>query len=659
MNHYLTNTSILVIVFIILFIGVSCNGGDENEDSCDCLQCADNNAEECLSNGESGLNLNSYGDDDRNNSIDGDEDGDLSESEPEDGDEDGDLSESEPEDGDEDGDLSESEPEDGDEDGDLSESEPEDGDEDGDLSESESVDGDEDGDLSESEPVDGDEDGDLSESEPEDGDEDGDYDSVEVEPFDPCADLTCGENALCQVADQQASCVCMVGFEGDPFASCSKIPGCEVDNGGCDPLTVCADTVEGPICGLCPQGFMGDGISGCFDINECQYENGGCDELAGCTNIIGSYFCGECPDGYEGDGYSGCSQIDVCNVDNGGCDPIVSCTSKAGQPVCGSCPDDYSGDGYLGCQPILSKHASTFTVLWSQGLKMRYYRNHPLSVANEKIKRAFIIIHGISRNADDYYLYGYEATQLARATDETIIMAPNFYIEEDQPDENIIYWENSERWKRGDLSSDNFEEKISSYAVMDLMLEQLNDKAKFPNLQEVFILGHSAGGQYVQRYAASSTFDPLLAAPIRYIPSNLSSFVYLDEKRLAGSDKLDEFAIPQTDCIGYDEYKYGLKDLNLYLTSTGATRIQEQYEKRDVVYLLGAEDSDPLDPILDVTCQAMLQGGNRLERGLIYFNYLEEYYGQAVHRLVLVAGVDHNGRGIITSAEARELVFGD
>ena len=37
----------------------------------------------------------------------------------------------------------------------------------------------------------------------------------------------------------------------------------------------------------------------CADINECSINNGGCDVLALCTNTIGSRTCGACPPGYR------------------------------------------------------------------------------------------------------------------------------------------------------------------------------------------------------------------------------------------------------------------------------------------------------------------------------------------------------------------------
>ena len=42
--------------------------------------------------------------------------------------------------------------------------------------------------------------------------------------LDPCQG-TCGINALCTAVNHQAICSCPPGYTGDPFETCSKIPG--------------------------------------------------------------------------------------------------------------------------------------------------------------------------------------------------------------------------------------------------------------------------------------------------------------------------------------------------------------------------------------------------------------------------------------------------
>ena len=50
----------------------------------------------------------------------------------------------------------------------------------------------------------------------------------------------------------------------------------------------------------CPAGASGDGETGCDDDNECSIDNGGCDPLTVCNDKPGTRTCGACPAGYSG-----------------------------------------------------------------------------------------------------------------------------------------------------------------------------------------------------------------------------------------------------------------------------------------------------------------------------------------------------------------------
>ncbi|MFQ6113548.1 MAG: FlgD immunoglobulin-like domain containing protein, partial [bacterium] len=99
----------------------------------------------------------------------------------------------------------------------------------------------------------------------------------------------------------------------------------------------------------------------------------------------------------------------------------------------------------------------------------------------------------------------------------------------------------------------------------------------------------------------------------------------------------------------YNYYKYGLNGLNSYMRSVGATQIRNQYQQREIVYLLGEDDNDPNHSSLDKTCPAMLQGKHRLERGIIYYNYLAYYFGAQIHNYqyqAIIPNVGHSSSEI-------------
>ena len=85
---------------------------------------------------------------------------------------------------------------------------------------------------------------------------------------------------------------------------------------------------------------------------------------------------------------------------------------------------------------------------------------------------------------------------------------------------------------------------ISSFGAMDVLLESLCDRKRFPNLQRIVVTGHSAGGQFVHRWALSSNswcfgdgqyahrWAPKSDLPnVRTVVANPRSFTYLDNRR--------------------------------------------------------------------------------------------------------------------------------
>ncbi len=293
---------------------------------------------------------------------------------------------------------------------------------------------------------------------------------------------------------------------------------------------------------------------------------------------------------------------------------------------------------------------------------LRYCNNYSLDASNSDIERAVIVIHGTNRNADVYYENILNAAINAEAEDNTMIIAPQFLTDDDLvklglPEDEYLSW-SSGGWKSGSSNSDPF--RYSTYSIVDDMIATLTNSDLFPNLREIVVAGHSAGGQFVNRYAASTQVEPE-GVRVKYVVANPSSYLYLDGKRVV-KGTLDKFEIPDAEtieaCSRYNEWRYGLDDLFDYPARVGADGIRDQYKDRDVVYLLGSEDNDRNYSSLAKGCRAMLQGSQRLERGTIYFNYLEDFYGARTHRKVIVEGVEHSNGDMFNSPEGREELFG-
>ncbi len=295
--------------------------------------------------------------------------------------------------------------------------------------------------------------------------------------------------------------------------------------------------------------------------------------------------------------------------------------------------------------------------------------NHPIDQPNPQINRAIIVVHGVLRNADEYYPNMLAAVQQAGQAEHTLVIAPQFLVDEDLErfdlSDEVPYWggESGEGWKRGDdsVSLEKFPRRVtlSAFEVVDRLVERVADPQTFPNLTTVVIAGHSAGGQYLNRYAAGTAVEQTIPAGIRlrFIVANPSTYVYLNPERQIDAD--GQFGIPPNADPDYDDYKYGLNNLNPYMAAAGAEKILAEYPEKDVVYLLGGEDTR--EAMLEQTPNAALQGKNRLERGQVYYRYLQHLYGEKItqtHKIAIIPCVGHDNAAIWQSEAGLRYLLG-
>lgn len=287
----------------------------------------------------------------------------------------------------------------------------------------------------------------------------------------------------------------------------------------------------------------------------------------------------------------------------------------------------------------------------SSGSKIELFQNHPLQQTNTAIDRIIIVIHGVARNADEYFDYIVKAAEMEQATDKTLILAPHFKIDSDPREADELFWTDS--WKFGDKSADsNNQVGISSYQVIDEILESLWASGRFPSVKQITIAGHSAGGQFVTRYAAGSPFPDRHPMVLSYVVANPSSYLYFSPKRW---DDREGFVLPDNSCPDYNSYPYGLNRLNSYMGHVGPFELKSRFTHRNVTLLLG--EADTLPEYLDTSCEANLQGKNRIERGLTYFKFIQTFYPKSKLKVKTVPGIGHSGEEMFRSKEGRELLF--
>ena len=66
--------------------------------------------------------------------------------------------------------------------------------------------------------------------------------------------------------------------------------------------------------------------------------------------------------------------------------------------------------------------------------------------------------------------------------------------------------------------------------------------------------------------------------------------------------------------------------MNQYMKYFHVDTLINRYKRRSISYGVGKRDNNPNSSSLDKTCPAMFQGDHRLERAIIYNNYLKYFW---------------------------------
>jgi hypothetical protein len=276
------------------------------------------------------------------------------------------------------------------------------------------------------------------------------------------------------------------------------------------------------------------------------------------------------------------------------------------------------------------------------------YRSHPLSLKNEKITRALIVIHGTNRDADNYFRSTLAAAFLADALEDTVLIVPHIVSAAGAckdtlaPDE--VSW-NCSSWRTGGPST--ADDKLTTFDMVDEILHRLAQKETFPNLKAIVLAGHSAGGQFVNRYEMSNRIHETLGVPVRYVVSNPSSYAWIDATR-----PVNEVAAT---CANYDRWPYGFQNRSGYAARLSEEDLKKQLASRPTTYLLGEIDILPLGGF-DSSCPAMAQGATRLARGQAFGKYVDEKLN-AKHDIVVAPLCGHNARCMFTADIALPVLF--
>lgn len=275
------------------------------------------------------------------------------------------------------------------------------------------------------------------------------------------------------------------------------------------------------------------------------------------------------------------------------------------------------------------------------------YSSFPLLAANrrwEKLTHAVIAVHGQNRNADDYFRFLTHALQQEGLSESTILIAPEF---SDQGGGNSLYW--SDRgWRFGENSDGG--SSISSFSVVDALIEFLGNSEVFPVLETILITGHSSGAAFTHLYAvANDQEEKYPDHTFQYLAANSQYFYYPEDVRWNAVTKSFE-AVDVNACPDFNFWPYGFSRLPDYLAGADRTAINHRFAKRSVTYLLGTDDVVTTGSLNTRDCGALLLGEHRYARGQLMHQLIETYYtASEQHERLDVPDVGHNAEEMYAS----------
>ena len=163
---------------------------------------------------------------------------------------------------------------------------------------------------------------------------------------------------------------------------------------------------------------------------------------------------------------------------------------------------------------------------------------------------------------------------------------------------------------------------LSSFDIVDRLMETLSDVRLYPALKRVVLVGFSAGGQFTGRYVATGKCPLRKGLAVDFAVIAPSTELRLD---------------PDT------TWHYGLKDRPRYSAKLTEADIRRNLASRRV--WRGCGTADVTRGSLDVSPPAMQQGKNRYDRFTNFKEYLKGYPDWAAKvSFHDIPGVGHSGK---------------
>mmetsp|Transcript_38127 Transcript_38127/g.84969 ORF Transcript_38127/g.84969 Transcript_38127/m.84969 type:complete len:435 (+) Transcript_38127:183-1487(+) len=313
--------------------------------------------------------------------------------------------------------------------------------------------------------------------------------------------------------------------------------------------------------------------------------------------------------------------------------------------------------------------------------------NEDTDVLNSKqtfpqVKRAFIVVHGTGYDPAHHHKNMKAATEASGKKEETLILAPYFpktsapsRVLSKHPSPWLVWNDNNydKGWKGGGYSlgppgavDDGRRLVASSFEVLDVLLLELTNCTKYPNLKYITITGNSGGGFLVDRYSAYSWLLEQLNTQRYYsmqlVPVAAAFFTYYDTRRaVQRTPSLEgayQFApVNSSSCRDFDNWPLGTQQLHGSMHGISSSTIIGRQRHLVRTYIMGSGDTEPRYD----GCEMLLQGENRVQKQRIYEAYVRMFFGddyvtQGNATFVVVPGYGHESR-VMESSPAVDVYF--
>ncbi|KAK8172020.1 WSC domain-containing protein [Phyllosticta citrichinensis] len=277
----------------------------------------------------------------------------------------------------------------------------------------------------------------------------------------------------------------------------------------------------------------------------------------------------------------------------------------------------------------------------------------------KKLKRAVIVLHGLNRDPQTYIsqmthtlaltslrLVALNTLTVPGVNQDTVGLIAPYFANGDDKNTGYYPWVNNVSvssaivWKGSQWASGQYNQypssvqTISSYAVIDQIIQYFDNKAMFPNLN--------------QRHAEVSTVSS--STPVVYWIGNPNSWGWLSTDR----------PLDYSSCVPYDDWRDGLNayptqyNIALVNTSSGIDRagVLANYRKKNLAYARGLMDfGDDAS-----NCAPGTTGANRNER---FFNFIARFPQPAKLNTIDYTNCGHDSGCMFASPAGQARLFLD